>query len=77
VKTSALRGGPGIRNYLERGGHGVLVFDIDRAHAFVRRIPAKGLAQDGEADERKGSRGEMQRPRRLYVSTLTSLTRST
>ena len=29
---------PGIRNYLEFGGAGILVFDIDRGHAFVRRI---------------------------------------
>src|SRR5689334_8556828 len=35
---------PGIRNYLEFGGHGVLVFDIEHGHKFVRRIPAKGLA---------------------------------
>src|SRR5262245_28214198 len=34
---------PGIRNHLEYGGHGVLVFDIDRGHAFVKRIPAAGL----------------------------------
>jgi DNA-binding beta-propeller fold protein YncE len=29
---------PGIRNYLEFGGAGILVFDIDRRHAFVKRI---------------------------------------
>ena len=29
---------PGIRNYLEFGGAGVLVFDIDAGHKFVRRI---------------------------------------
>ncbi|MCC7421498.1 MAG: hypothetical protein IT428_14535 [Planctomycetaceae bacterium] len=29
---------PGIRNYLEFGGAGILVFDIDRDYAFVRRI---------------------------------------
>jgi YVTN family beta-propeller protein len=29
---------PGIRNYLEFGGAGILVFDIDRGHRFVRRI---------------------------------------
>src|SRR5262249_4602262 len=34
---------PGIRNYLEYGGHGLLVFDIDRGHRFVRRIPTAGL----------------------------------
>src|SRR5438105_2951058 len=29
---------PGIRNYLEFGGAGVLVFDMDNGHAFVKRI---------------------------------------
>src|SRR5262245_55380089 len=29
---------PGIRNLLEFGGAGVLVFDIDHGHKFVRRI---------------------------------------
>ena len=29
---------PGIRNYLEFGGAGVLVFDVDRGYKFVKRI---------------------------------------
>src|SRR5687767_4661093 len=29
---------PGIRNYLEFGGAGILVFDIDNGHKFVQRI---------------------------------------
>ncbi len=29
---------PGIRNYLEFGGAGILVFDIDHGHRFVKRI---------------------------------------
>jgi DNA-binding beta-propeller fold protein YncE len=29
---------PGIRNYLEFGGAGILVFDIDAGHKLVRRI---------------------------------------
>jgi sugar lactone lactonase YvrE len=29
---------PGIRNYLEFGGAGVLVYDMDRNYAFVKRI---------------------------------------
>jgi hypothetical protein len=29
---------PGIRNYLEFGGAGILVFDIDDGHRFVKRI---------------------------------------
>lgn len=32
-------GSPGIRNYVEHGGVGILVFDIDAGYRFVRRIP--------------------------------------
>jgi hypothetical protein len=28
---------PGIRNYLEYGGHGVIVFDIDAGYRLVKR----------------------------------------
>jgi DNA-binding beta-propeller fold protein YncE len=34
---------PGIRDYLEYGGHGLLVFDADHDHRFVKRIPTAGL----------------------------------
>jgi DNA-binding beta-propeller fold protein YncE len=34
---------PGIRDYLEYGGHGLLVFDIDHGHKFLKRIPTAGL----------------------------------
>ena len=34
---------PGVRNYLEYGGHGLLVFDIDHGHKFVKRIKTAGL----------------------------------
>ena len=64
---------PGIRNYLEYGGHGVLVFDIDRGHAFVRRIPARGLTAAGKPMNVKGV-AACAATRRLYVSTLTALT---
>ena len=36
---SALRRQPGTRNYVEYGGVGLLVFDIDDGYRFVRRIP--------------------------------------
>src|SRR5688572_33306092 len=64
---------PGIRNYLERGGHGVLVFDIDRGHSFVRRIPAQGLNAEGKPMNVKGVAANAG-THRLYVSTLTKLT---
>jgi DNA-binding beta-propeller fold protein YncE len=33
---------PGIRDYLEFGGAGVLVFDIDNGHKFVKRLSTTG-----------------------------------
>ncbi|MEI6465501.1 MAG: hypothetical protein WCQ89_12320 [Verrucomicrobiota bacterium] len=64
---------PGIRNYLERGGHGVLVFDLDRGHAFVKRLPARGLGADGKPLNVKGIVASAATGR-LYVSTLEFLT---
>jgi DNA-binding beta-propeller fold protein YncE len=63
---------PGIRNYLEFGGHGVLVFDIDRGHKFVRRIPAAGLTAEGKPANVKGIVANAG-TQRLYVSTLQKL----
>jgi len=63
---------PGIRNYLEFGGHGVLVFDIDAGHKFVRRIPAAGLDQ-GKPVNVKGVCASAATGR-LYVSTTQTLT---
>jgi len=39
---------PGIRDYLEYGGHGILVFDIDDGHKFVKRIVSGGLDEHGK-----------------------------
>ena len=64
---------PGIRNYLDRGGHGVLVFDMDHGHAFVKRIPAAGLGADGKPLNVKGVAANAATGR-LYVSTLQFLT---
>src|SRR5262245_33739783 len=36
---------PGIRDYLEFGGAGILVFDMDRQHAFVKRIETSASAR--------------------------------
>src|SRR5207253_325815 len=64
---------PGIRDYLEYGGHGVLVFDIDHGHKFVKRIPARGLDEKGKPLNVKGVAASAA-TRRLYVSTLRVLT---
>ena len=45
---------PGIRDYLSYGGHGVLVFDIDNHHKFVKRIKTQGLHPDGAPSNVKG-----------------------
>ncbi len=62
---------PGIRNYLEFGGAGILVFDMDRDHAFVKRIdtPASKVAKP---ENIKGICA-CAATRRLYFTTLTRL----
>lgn len=64
---------PGIRDYLEYGGHGVLVFDIDHGHRFVRRIKSAGLDPTGKPVNVKGIAASAV-TQRLYVSTILSLT---
>ena len=59
---------PGIRNYVEYGGHGVIVFDIGKNYEFVKRIPFQGLAPDGTPSNVKGICGSAATGR-LYVST--------
>jgi hypothetical protein len=63
---------PGIRDYLELGGHGVLVYDIDRGHALLRRIPTAGLDPNGKPMNVKGVCASAATGR-LYVSTLRKL----
>ncbi|MBM3845366.1 MAG: hypothetical protein FJ405_03650 [Verrucomicrobia bacterium] len=63
---------PGIRNYLEYGGHGVLVFDIDNGYRFTKRIPSAGLDERGKPLNVKGVCANAQ-TRRLYVSTIRTL----
>jgi hypothetical protein len=63
---------PGIRNYLEYGGHGLLVFDIDHEHRFVKRIPTAGLDAKGVPLNVKGICASA-RTRRLYISTIKQL----
>jgi len=65
---------PGIRDYLKWGGHGVLVYDIDHGHQFVRRIPLEGYGTDaaGKVLNVKGISASAATGR-LYVSTLQQL----
>jgi len=64
---------PGIRDYLEYGGHGVIVFDIDHGHRFVKRIPLAGLDDKGKPRNVKGVAAHAE-TKRLYVTTTHTLT---
>jgi DNA-binding beta-propeller fold protein YncE len=64
---------PGIRNYLEYGGHGLLVFDIDEGHRFVKRIGTAGIGPNGKPDNVKGVCASASTGR-LYISTIRTLT---
>jgi hypothetical protein len=63
---------PGIRNYLEYGGHGLLVFDIDHDHRFVKRIRTAGLDPKGIPLNVKGICACTQ-TKRVYISTIKQL----
>lgn len=63
---------PGIRNYLEYGGHGVIVFDIDAGHVFKKRIPIAGLDDKNAPLNVKGICASVA-TKRLYVSTIKTL----
>ena len=67
---------PGIRNYLEYGGAGVLVYDIDAGHKLLRRIPTDYRdTQDPPDAPPENVKGVCASAKtgRLYVSTLTRM----
>ncbi len=59
---------PGIRNYVEYGGVGVLVFDIDNGYKFVKRIPTWETPAGKEPENVKGIAASAATGR-LYVTT--------
>ena len=63
---------PGVRDYLEYGGHGLLVFDIDAGHTFVKRIATRGVDEHGKPLNVKGICGCAETGR-LYISTIRQL----
>src|SRR5436189_1577548 len=65
---------PGIRDYLGYGGHGILVFDIDNHHRFVKRIPTKGLHPDSTPSNVKGIAVSIPL-NSIFISTIESLQR--
>jgi YVTN family beta-propeller protein len=62
---------PGIRNYLEFGGAGILVYDIDQGHKLVRRI-ATPASREQAPDNIKGVCASTT-TRRLYFTTRSKL----
>ena len=65
---------PGIRDYLGYGGHGILVFDIDNNHRFVKRIATKGFHPDNTPSNVKGIAVSIPL-NSIYVTTIESLQR--
>jgi DNA-binding beta-propeller fold protein YncE len=63
---------PGVRNYLEYGGHGILVYDIEDGHRLLKRIPTQGLKDDGTPSNVKGVSVSVA-TNCIYVSTLEAL----
>jgi DNA-binding beta-propeller fold protein YncE len=59
---------PGVRNYVEHGGVGILVYDIDDGHRLVKRIPTLPQTTGEEVEAVKGICASAPLGR-VYVST--------
>jgi DNA-binding beta-propeller fold protein YncE len=57
---------PGIRDYAQFGGHGILVFDMDNGYKFVKRIPSPAAME-----KPANIKGVCASPltRKLYITT--------
>src|SRR5215472_12877266 len=58
---------PGIRNYTQYGGVGILVFDIDHGFRFVKRIPTWTVPPGAQPENVKGIAASANTGR-LYVT---------
>jgi DNA-binding beta-propeller fold protein YncE len=65
---------PGIRDYLEYGGHGILVYDISNNYKLVKRIPTGGLKANGTPSNVKGVAVSLA-TNSIYITTLEALQR--
>jgi hypothetical protein len=63
---------PGIRNYIQYGGVGVLVYDIGSNYKFVKRIPTWSVAAGQDPENVKGIAASA-KTGRLYVTTIKRL----
>jgi len=61
---------PGIRNYLEYGGMGIVVFDIDDGYKFVKRIPTWDAPAAGQEAENVKGIAASGKTGVVYVSTI-------
>jgi DNA-binding beta-propeller fold protein YncE len=59
---------PGIRNYVEYGGVGILVYDIDAGYKIIKRIPTWDAGPSREPENVKGIAASA-KTGKLYVST--------
>jgi hypothetical protein len=59
---------PGIRNYVEYGGVGILVYDIAAGHKFIKRIPTLDTPEGKPAENVKGVAASA-KTAKIYVST--------
>jgi DNA-binding beta-propeller fold protein YncE len=59
---------PGIRNYVEFGGVGILVYDIAAGHKFVKRIPTWDVPEGKAAENVKGIVANA-KTAKIYLST--------
>ena len=60
---------PGIRNYVEYGGVGVLVYDIGASYKFVKRIPTWTVPSGQEPENVKGVAASA-KTGRIFVTTI-------
>ncbi|HEV2351036.1 MAG TPA: PQQ-binding-like beta-propeller repeat protein [Terriglobia bacterium] len=58
---------PGIRNYVEYGGVGILVFDMDNGFKFAKRIPTWNVAPGEKPENVKGIAASA-KTGRIYVT---------
>jgi DNA-binding beta-propeller fold protein YncE len=63
---------PGVRNYVEHGGVGILVFDIDNGYKFVRRIPTWDVPEGKKPENVKGIAASA-KTGRVYVTSLSRM----
>jgi DNA-binding beta-propeller fold protein YncE len=60
---------PGIRNYVEFGGIGLVVFDRDDGYKFVKRIPTWPVLSGDQPENVKGIAASA-RDGRVYITTI-------